>query len=62
MFYYKILDENGNINRLISSTAPVYNAIEITEAEYREFIPNNNWREITEEEYAEVLKAEESEV
>ena len=61
MFYYKILDENGNIDRILFSTAPVYNATEITEEEYRKFIPND-WHEITEEEYAEVLKAEESEV
>ena len=45
MKYYKILDQNqnGNIDRLLSSSDILYNenAVEITEEEYRLYVPEN---------------------
>ena len=40
MKYYKILDKQGNIERILSSSATLYNSdfTEITEEEYRQYI------------------------
>ena len=55
MFYYKVLDKNGNTSRVISSTAPMYNAVEITEEEYRKFVPETVLLFDSEEDDAEIL-------
>lgn len=41
MYYYKILNEQGEIERILSSSAPLYNGIEITEEEYKRYVPDD---------------------
>jgi hypothetical protein len=52
MYYYKILNEQGDIEHMLASSAPLYNGIEITEEEYKQYIPDD----IFDEEYAEITK------
>lgn len=39
MNYYKLLDDNGSIIRLDYAETNVSNGIQITEEEYRQYIP-----------------------
>lgn len=51
MKYYKILDKQGNIERILSSSATLYNSdfTEITEEEYRQYIPEDTESEAVED-------------
>lgn len=61
MKYFKKLNENGTLQRLDACEFNSCDGIEITEEEYNTLMPKVEYVE-TDEEYAEVLKAEESEV
>lgn len=56
MKYFKKLNEDGTLQRLDACEFNSCDGIEITEEEYNELMPK---LEYTDEEYAEVLKAEE---
>lgn len=58
MRYFKKLNEDGTLQRLDACEFNSCDGIEITEEEYNELMPKVEY----EEEYAEVLKLEESEV
>ena len=59
MKYFKKLNEDGTLQRLDACEFNSCDGIEITEEEYNKLMPK---LEYTDEEYAEILKAEESEV
>lgn len=61
MKYFKKLNDDGTLQRLDACEFNSCDGIEITEEEYNALMPKVEYVE-TEEEYAEVLKAEESEV
>ena len=58
MRYFKKLNEDGTLQRLDACEFNSCDGIEITEEEYNALMPK---LEYTDEEYAEVLKAEETE-
>lgn len=59
MKYFKKLNEDGTLQRLDACEFNSCDGIEIAEEEYNKLMPK---LEYTDEEYAEILKAEESEV
>lgn len=61
MKYFKKLNDDGTLQRLDACEFNSCDGIEITEEEYNALMPKVEYVE-TEEEYAEVLKAEGSEV
>jgi hypothetical protein len=60
MKYFKKLNEDGTLQRLDACEFNSCDGIEITEEEYNALMPKVEYVE-TDEEYAEVLKAEETE-